>query len=171
MLFLFLSEGCYSRAAVQKPSIQRRIHIWDTKPQRCGKKWYGQMRHPSSFSTSGRLHEVYTIRTAHPVALLRSGGILMSWFGSTCRLCRKCHCKSIQSCFARSYLSCDETFLSWWEWEARWRLEYENDVNHMLWPSRAFQHNDVLGWLHNNTCGRFWTDVLFTTTYSTIFSL
>ncbi len=44
------------------------------------------------------------------------GAILLAWFGSTCPLRGKGHCKSVQSCSEWSPLSYDETFLSWWEW-------------------------------------------------------
>ncbi len=96
------------------------------------------------------------------------GGILLAWFGSTCPLRGKGHCRSIQSCSEWSPLSCDETFLSWWEWSLPgWQCPHPQGTraHWMLWWGWKWCESYAMAFSHQistqlNTYGRFWSDML-----------
>ena len=99
------------------------------------------------------------------------GGILLAWFGSTCPLRGKSHCKSTQSCSESSPLSYDETFLSWCEWSlSGWQCPnlyvQKGSLNvlmsmKMMW---VIVYTMALAVTRSqpkfNTYENFWTDVL-----------
>ncbi len=95
------------------------------------------------------------------------GGILLAWFGSTCSLRGKGHCRSIQSpCWGIS-------FILWWHISWAWSLpgwqssHPQGTRGHwmvlmsvkMMWVMRYGLHSHHIS-TQLNTYGRFWTDVL-----------
>lgn len=89
------------------------------------------------------------------MALLCCGGILQTWFSSTCPFREKCQCKSTQSSSDISPFCYDETFPSWCKWSFYMMApptstghegslnEYKSDVNHLLWPSDSTDLNTI----------------------------